>query len=203
MPAHRRRGPVVALAACAVTAAVAGPARGEDARVQAAVTDGVPQVEATVRRSDDRDPAGAQAIYDAARDLDERLRAAAGVSPRCRPLLDAARVYATARVTQAEAMDRPAYTSSTPARLRAEAARARVQSLAGSCADRGRGPGAAPWTMTPRSDEAFFGTVVARVPARAVTAVVRVDGGEHGRVVVGDGGVGALARLRTRRTAHP
>ncbi|HET6692331.1 MAG TPA: hypothetical protein VFG74_15870, partial [Miltoncostaeaceae bacterium] len=52
-------------------------------------------------------PTGWQAAYDAARDLQEALRRAAPVSPRCAPLRAALDRYARGRVLQMEGIDRP------------------------------------------------------------------------------------------------
>ncbi|WP_217924226.1 serine hydrolase [Miltoncostaea oceani] len=135
------------------------------------------------------DPDGWQAAYDAARDLQEALRAAGPVSARCRPLQVALARYAAGRVRQMEGIDRPSAGDVAAGRRAAEAARAPVR--AGAARGLCRGPGgraaAAPAAMSPSDGEAFLGVVVARAPAGADAARLTVDGRPAGEVAVRGG----------------
>ncbi len=128
------------------------------------------------------DPASVQALYDAARDLDEALVGAAPAGAGCRPLLAAARRYAAARVAQAEGIDRLDPARSAAAGGRARAARAAVASARPRCRGAARPAAPARVLLAPGAGEAFFGAVAARGPAVADSAEVTVDGAVVARV---------------------
>lgn len=117
-------------------------------------------------------PEGTQAAYNAARDLQEGLRKAAPVSAECRRLLGALSRYASARVLQAEGVDRPSAGDQSTGRARAERARSAISSSRSSCRGRGGGTRAAAPAISPARGEAFFGVIVARAPSRATSAVL-------------------------------
>lgn len=124
-------------------------------------------------------PEGTQSAYNAARDLQERLRSAAPVSAACRPLLGALSRYAAGRVLQAEGIDRPSAGDQSTGRARAERARGAISSTRLSC--RGRGGGstrASAPAISPARGEVFFGVVVAKAPSRANSAVL-YDGSQR------------------------
>lgn len=118
-----------------------------------------------------------QAQYDAARDLEETLRAAEPVSIRCRPLLRALRRAASAHLLQVEGFDRP-WPPLTRSGLRlARRATGDVDRARPSCRPgRARAPARVPEPETPKSGEVFFGFVRARAPARAVAAEIELGG---------------------------
>ncbi len=121
-------------------------------------------------------PAAVQALYDGARDVEEAVRRAAPVTRECRPLLSAILAYARARVKEAEGVDRPSASVVQRGRRAASAAERRVRRTRAAC--RGRGRRAAPpaAVVSPGSEQAFYGSIVARAPARADRAHLMVAG---------------------------
>ncbi|HWH14015.1 MAG TPA: serine hydrolase [Miltoncostaeaceae bacterium] len=196
-----RAAPLACLAAAtAAVLAAAPPARAGDAAAGRALGAHLPAVEAVAARVDVTDPEGAQALYDAARDMEEALRRAAPVSAACRPRHAAGLAYARARVRQAEAMDRPVPRSAAPAARAARAAHARLAGAGGRCAGAGRGAPQA-GTLAPGGGEATFGAVAAAgLPASARRARVLVDGAPVAAVPVRAGR--ARARLRVAPGHH-
>jgi beta-lactamase class A len=187
---------VLALVAAAL-AAGAAPAAGGDAALRAASDGGLPAVEGTAARMAPGDPASVQALYDAARDLDEALLRAAPAGAGCRPLLAAARRYAGARVAQAEGVDRLDPGRSAAAGARARSARAAVASARRRCRGAASPPALARPALAPGEGEAGFGAVVASGPAGADAAEVLVDG-----AVAADGPAPG-GRLRASLAAVP
>lgn len=121
-------------------------------------------------------PEAVQAAYDAARDLQERLRSSGPVTAPCRPLLVGLARYAAGRVRQMEGVDRPAPADVAAGRRLAGRARAAVARAAPRCRGRGGGRPAPPLAMSPAGGEAFFGAIVARAPRGADRAELVVDG---------------------------
>ena len=124
-------------------------------------------------------PTGLQAAYDAARDLQEALRAAAPLSPRCAPLRAALDRYAAGRVLR-DGGHRPAEPGRPRRRARGPRSGARRRSWprrAGRCAGGAAVPPSPPLAMSPAPGEAFFGPVVARAPEGGDAAELTVDGG--------------------------
>lgn len=171
-------GPVVLAAAWA---AVPSTAWAGDVALRQAVDGRLLAADAAAARMSASSPSSVQASYDAARDMQEAVHAAAGVSPRCRALFDAASRYARARVLQAEGVDRPDPRDTERGRAAAAAARAQVTTARPGCATRG-GRRPARLAVSPASGEAFLGPVVARVPRGADRAVFVVNGRELGTV---------------------
>ena len=133
-------------------------------------------------------PDGTQSAYEAARDLQEAVRAAAPVSRECRALLNGLSAYAAGRVLQAEGVDRPSAGDVSAGRARADSARARIASARGSCRGTGRGPaGGGTLAMSPAPGQAFFGAIVARAPAGATTAALHSGSGRVAQVRVRGG----------------
>jgi beta-lactamase class A len=193
--------PVRARAVLALVAVVLGagaaPAAAGDAALRAASDRGLPAVEGAAARMAPADPPSVQALYDAARDLDEALLRAAPAGAGCRPLLAAARRYAAARVAQAEGVDRPSPGQSAAAGARARTARAAVAAARPRCRGSAR-PAAPPRPpLAPGAGEATFGPVVARGPAAADAAEVLVDGAVAAR------GAAPGGRLRASIAALP
>jgi beta-lactamase class A len=134
-------------------------------------------------------PEGYQAAYDAARDLQEALRAAGTASARCAPLRAALARHAAGRVRQMEGVDRSSAGDVRAGRRAAEGARAAVRSgvARGACLGAGGRAPSPPLPISPSDGEAFLGPVVARAPAGADTARLSVDGRPAGDVRVRDG----------------
>lgn len=146
-------------------------------------------------------PEGTQVAYNAARDLQEGLRAAAPVSAECRRLLGALSRYASGRVLQAEGVDRPSAGDQSTGRARAERARSAISSARSSCRGRGgRSGGASAPVISPARGEAFFGVIVAKAPSRATSAVL-YDGSVRAAETRIRGGR-ARFRVNWRQGAH-
>lgn len=159
-------------------AALVPVAAGHDAGLVRAHRTAYPAAEQAALRASGSE--GFQAAYDAARDLQEALRASGGVSAECRPLRAALSRYAAGRVLQVEGVDRPSAADRRRGARRAVAARPVIARSAPRC--RGTGGGAAPpvLAMSPADGEAFLGPVVARAPAGATSATLLVDGRQAG-----------------------
>ena len=156
-------------------AVLAPAAHAEDAPIVRAHRSLYPAVELAARRA--TSPEGFQAAYDAARDLQEALRAAGPPSAECAPLRAALGRYAAGRVLEMEGIDRPSPGDQRAGRRSAEGARTRVAAAAPRCRGRGVTRPAPALAISPAAGEAFFGAVVARAPAGAETAELSVDGG--------------------------
>ena len=164
-------------------AALAGAACGaphlaaaSDADLRAALAGDLGGVDRTAASADPRVPASVQALYEAARDLEEGLRDAGPVGTACRPLRAAALAYVRARVGQAEGVDRLSPGRAAAGRRSAEAARRRLAAARPGCRTSARPVAPAVPAIAPSSDEAFFGAVVASAPAGATAAHLWVDG---------------------------
>lgn len=165
----------VALAlACAAASATTPVAAARDADLVRAHRTAYPAAEAAARRASG--PEGVQQAYDAARDVQEAVRAADTVSAPCRPLRAALARYAAGRVLQMEGVDRPSAADTARGGRVAVAARAAVARAAPACRDTGRHPAPPRLPMSPAEGAAFFGGVVARAPAGADAATLLVDG---------------------------
>jgi len=190
-----RRGAVAGVATAALASALAPAAHATDAALVRALARDYPAAEHAAGRAAGGDPVAAQRAYDAARDLQERLRAAAPVSPACRPLLGALTRYAAARVREQEGLDRPSAADRARGRRQAAAARTVVARERGGCRPSGRGGRAPrPPALSPAAGEAFFGTVVAAAPAGADAAAVLLDGRTVAVAAVRGGRVRAVVR---------
>ncbi|MDX6556638.1 MAG: hypothetical protein QOD86_2833, partial [Miltoncostaeaceae bacterium] len=182
---RRRAGAILALAG-ACCALAPGTAAARDRALVDANRLLLPVAEAAATEAGGG-PTELQAAYDRARDLQEAVRGAAPVSPRCRPLLRALGRYAAARVRQMEGEDRPSASDVAGGRAAAERARAAARSAAPRCPGTGAGTAVAVLGMSPSSDEVFFGAVVARAPRGAETARLTVDGEAAGEAPVRGG----------------
>jgi beta-lactamase class A len=160
----------------AALAASAPPALAGDAGLRASVDRGLPAVDRAAAALSAGDPDSVQALYDAARDLSEAVARAAPVGVACRPLRSAAGRYASARVAQAEGIDRLDPARSGAAGGRARSARLALAGARPRCRGDARPPAPAPQALSPGAGEAFFGAVVARAPAGADAARILLDG---------------------------
>jgi len=185
------------LLAVAVLGVCATPAWAGDRQLLAAVDGGVAGTSAASVAAADGAPGRVQTLYDRARDLQERIHAAAPFSPSCSALGGWAARFAAAEVAAAEEFDRL-----RPARARrlmrvAASAGGRVASTRRACR-----PGVAPRTrpvrslVEPRDAAASFGLVVARAPAGADAATLLANGVPAGPLALGGGF--ARARLVAR-----
>jgi beta-lactamase class A len=166
----------IALIASAAVLGAGSPALGADAQLVRAAA-GVAGVERSAAAAAGGAPPAVQALYDDARDLEEAARAAAPVSRPCRALLGAVRAYARGRVRQAEGVDRLIPAARRAGQRAAARARARVAPALRQCPGSGRAARRRPSPISPRNGEAFYGVVVARAPAGATAARLRVSGG--------------------------
>jgi hypothetical protein len=181
------RAAVAASAFLALAAALPAAASASDGGVARTARTLYPAAEHAAARASS--PEGWQAAYDAARDLQEALRRAAPVSPRCAPLRAALDRYAAGRVLEMEGIDRPSAGDRAAGRRAAERSRRLVAARRTRC-DRGGAVRAVPaLRMSPAPGEAFFGPVVARAPAGATSATLTVDGGFAGTAAVRGGRV--------------
>ncbi len=181
------RGALAVAVAGALCAGVPAAAAGADAALLRARDRAYPAAETAAARAST--PDGVQAAYDAARDLQEAVRAVGVPSAACIPLRGALARYAVGRVLQMEGYDRPSAADWTRGARRAQQARARLRALGadGACRGGGGGPARAALPMTPSAGEAFLGPVVARAPAGADAARLVVDGRPAATVAVRDG----------------
>lgn len=152
-------------------------ALARDAGLTAAADSRVAGVERLAAAAAGGGPSAIQALYDGARDLEEAARRAAPVSRECRPLLSAVLGYARGRVKEAEGVDRPSAAVVRAGRRRAAGALRRVRAARPGCRGRGRGRTARPLALSPGSEQAFYGPIVARAPRRARSARLVVAGG--------------------------
>ena len=186
MTAPRRAG-LAALAAGLAVAALAPAAAGRDADLVRAHRAAYPAAEHAAARASGSE--GVQVAYDAARDLQEALRASGVVSAPCRPLRRALTRYAAGRVLQMEGVDRPSAADARRGRAAAEGARSLVRSSGPACRGVGGGPAPARLAMSPGPGEAFFGAVVARVPPGTDAATLFLDGAAVARAAARAGRV--------------
>jgi hypothetical protein len=200
-PTHPMRWRIVAVAVASVAAVAAPGARADDQAVLQVATTQLPRAShAAFVAAGQGGTDAVQAQYDAARDMQEALSAAAPASPACEPLASSLAGFAQAQVSQAEGVDRqePAQI----ARARADATRVLagyVRARAACLADPApvtRAPLAAQ-VDDPGSYEAFFGAVRARAPTGAVNATVALDGEVVARAAI------ARGWLRTRVPRAP
>ena len=175
------------MAALALAGAIGAVAPGAAAARDAALVDASRELLPAAEGAAARASGAAQEAYDRARDLQEAVRGAAPVSPACRPLLLALGRYAAARVREMEGIDRPSATDVAAGRRAAEAARDAAARAAGGCRGTGAGAPRAVFGMSPSSDEAFFGAVVARAPRGAESARLSVDGRAAAEARIRDG----------------
>lgn len=129
-----------------------------------------------------------QAQYNAARDLQEALRAAQPVSGSCRALLRAAEDFALAAIMQVEGYDRPWPPLIRAGVQKATEAQAAITRMRGTCR-RSRAPTrrATRELASPRSGEVFFGEVKAFAPEGSQAAVADIQlGRQNFRVDVRD-----------------
>ena len=159
------------LAAIAPASAMAG-----DAALTRAVDGSVARIDGSASAAAGRSPAAVQALYDAARDLEERARAAAPVSRRCRPLLSATLTYARGRVKEAEGVDRPSAAITASGRRAAARASRRIAAARRACRGAAAPRPVRALPISPGSEEAFYGPIVARAPTRARTARLQIAG---------------------------
>ena len=190
-----------ALALVAVALAAGAPqALAGDNALRASVDRGLPPLDRAAGALSAGDPDSVQALYDAARDLSEAVARAAPVGPACRPLLSAARRYASARVAQAEGIDRLDPARSAAAGGRARAARGALAGARPRCRGDARPAAAALPALSPGAGEAFFGAVVARAPAGADAARVLLDGAVVAEAPVSGGRLRTAVRRRPAAT---
>jgi beta-lactamase class A len=131
--------------------------------------------------------------YDRARDLAERVRAAAPFSASCHALGGWATRYADAEVAAAEGFDRLDLARARRFRAKAAGARARVVSARRGCRPAtARRDALLSSLVEPRSWSASFGEVIARVPGGADTATLFANGVAAGPLAL----TGGLARAR-------
>lgn len=188
----------LALCSAAVAAVATGPtALGSDQSVRVVAGADYRTVERAAASASRADPESVQGAYDAARDMQERLRQAGPASASCTPLLRALAQYASARILEQEGIDRPDPASTTLGAARAGRARARIAASAPSCRGDGGGTAPARLAMSPAGSEAFYGAVVAAAPSGATSALLRVDGRDAARAGVRRG------RARFRVAASP
>ncbi|MGD9694692.1 MAG: serine hydrolase [Thermoleophilia bacterium] len=190
-------GAALAAAALAAAALPAGAGATGDADLRAAVSARLPALDAAAARARPSDPSSIDRLYDAARRMEESVRRAAPVGAACRPLLDGARRLARARVRQAEGVDRLDPAAERRARALADAGRSRLGRLRRGCTGSARPAAPAVLALSPGSGEASFGALVARAPAGASAARLRIDGGAPAALEVAGG------RVRTRIDAPP
>ena len=160
----------------AAAVALAPVAEARDAALTAASDRLVPRVDRLAAAAADQSPSAAQALYDGARDLEEAARGAAPVSGECRPLMSSVLAYARGRVKEAEGVDRPSAAIVAHGRRAAARAAARIRAARRSCGGRGRGRAGRSPFVSPASEQAFFGPIVARAPAGADRARLVVAG---------------------------
>jgi len=166
-----------------------------DATLASALRSELPRTQAASRAARGSDPESIQALYNAARDLEERLRSVGAVSEGCRPLLWASTRYARAEIMQAEAIDRRSDALRRLGLRNAASAAAELERLPRRCSA-GRVVKVEPARElgTPRSGEAFFGEVRARAPAGAQGAQLVVDGRVVGVLPIRSGFATGLLR---------
>jgi hypothetical protein len=141
-----------------------------------------------------------QAQYDAARDIQDALIAAAPASTTCAPLMAVLGDFAKAEINQAESFDRQSPSGVTRAGVAATHALAGYVTARASCvaSPASATPTARPARIDDPGDfEAFFGAVRARAPAAATAATISINGRLVGHAAVTNGW------LRTRVSAPP
>jgi beta-lactamase class A len=193
----RVRSPLVPVLAGLALLAAAPAAWAGDAALRRSLA-ALPALDRAARDMSPADPGSVQALYGAARDLEEALAAAAPVGADCRPLLAAARAHAHGRVLEAEGVDRLSPAARARGAARAAAARRRVDAARSACRGDARPSPVVPPVLSPASGEATFGALVARAPAGADRAELRVDGRPAGDPLRVAGG-----RVRTTLAVAP
>ncbi len=185
--------PLALVLALVLAAPIAGasPSRS-DAPLLARVRAQLPSVERAARAAGSGSPEAVQAHYEAARDLEEGVRAVAAVSADCRDLRREALAFARAHVTQAEGFDRRQPPLVNASRRRAAATKVRLERALVRCRNGtpgapGRGPNGAPTVrvLSPRPGGISFG------PMRLETLVP--SGASWAVIAVGKGGPGCTA----------
>lgn len=179
------RRAAVAVLVAAAAGGISGPAMADDRALVSAHRSLYPGVELAAQRASS--PDSVQAAYDAARDLQEAVRASGPVSAECRGLLLSLARYSAGRIRQMEGVDRPSATDVSAGRRSAEAARSSVPAAAAACRGRGGGRPAPRLAISPTDGEVFFGPIVARAPRRADQAELIVNGRTLTRVAVRSG----------------
>ena len=167
-----------AVAATTYGAAAASGASG-DAALRRALDRYLSAAQAAGRAADGGrgSPDQIQAQYDAARDLQEGLAAAAPVSAGCQRLLGAALDLAGGEIDEAEGVDRPSRALRAAGTKLVGQATTELARLSRTCS---KGPvrrtARPPEPRSPVSGEAFFDWVTARAPAGATSVEIVVDG---------------------------
>jgi beta-lactamase class A len=178
---------IAAVLAFAALAAAPAHGRADDGALLRAA-DRAAAVHAAHRAALGADGERLQRAYDAARDLQEAVRAAGPPSASCARLAAALQRLAGAVVLHAEGVDRPLAAQARRGAAAEPGAAAAVPAARAACrpaATPGRTRLAA--LVEPRPGEAFFGTVEARAPAGATAAAIRVDGRELGGLPLAGG----------------
>ena len=204
MTATARRQIAVMLALALAAVASAPEARADDRTVARTATTLLPRLEsaALAAAAGHGGAVAVQRQYDAARDLQDALRAAGPASPACASLATALAAYARAQVTQAEGFDRLRPAQIVRAGATARDAHRRVGAARAGCVASSRTGTRA---LRPRriddpgSFEAFFGAVRTRAPAGAVSATVSFRGRVVARTAVAHGRVSAWIAGAPRR----
>jgi beta-lactamase class A len=181
------------LLVAAVWAAVPSVAAAGDRGLLSALDAGLGPTGAASAAASAGAPSRVQTHYDRARDLQERIRAAAPFSPSCHALGGWAARYAAAEVAAAEGFDRLDPARARRERARAAVARSRLAAARARCRPSvARAAATVPALLEPRPGAVSFGTVVARAPAGTDTAEVYANGARAGAMVLRNG----LARAR-------
>lgn len=182
------------LVVCSLSSAVfTGSALAGDHELLAALDGGLAPTASASRAAAGGAPSRVQVHYDRARDLQERIRAAAPFSASCHALGGWTDRYATAEVASAEGFDRLDPARARKYRAVAASARARLAAARGSCRPgRARRSSVPPTLVDPRPRAASFGEVVARVPSGADAATLYANGAVAGSLSL----AGGVARTR-------
>ena len=176
----------------------AAPALAGDRELLSALNTGLGPVVSASQAAAGGTPSLVQTHYDRARDLQEKLRAAAPLSPSCTSLGGWANRYVSAEVASAESFDRLAPADARRWRAIANTARARFAAARRACT-----PGAArrvrkvPALVDPRPWAATFGAISARTPQGATSATLMAGSQTAGPLALGKG----LASARLSGTA--
>jgi beta-lactamase class A len=170
----------------------------DDQDLLRAVAD-LPAVDAAAQGARSGSPDAVQRLYDRARDLAEDLRAAEPVSGSCRSLWRTAAATTTGHVRAAEGIDRLSPGAAAQGRAMAAANARKIPATRRACRPASVVLRHVAEFITPRSDEAFFGTVRARTPRGATTAELWADGVTVARVDVAGPEVRVETSLPPRR----
>lgn len=153
-----------------------GAASASDAGLQRAVEGGLNRALAAEGAAQGGDPTAVQDAYDAARDLQELIRASYPVSRTCVPLFTAATGLASALVREQEGFDRPSPSLRASARSRVASLQSDVSRARAACDGSSRASAVPRVPMRPANGEAFFGSIISRGPVGSVRGRILVGG---------------------------